>query len=254
MQSHDQLVTDQFGPQALAYVQSTVHSQGEDLEQLKRAFAGRGIGRVLDLGCGGGHASFAVAPYVGQIVASDLSSEMVRAVEAEAAARGLSNVSTRQASAEHLPFDDGSFDAVITRFSAHHWGDMAAGIAEAGRVTRPGGLGVFLDTGSVGPAAFDTFLQAVEVLRDPSHVRNYSEAEWRDALARAGFTVTSVTWRKLRMEFPVWIARIRTPPLHANAILALQNAVGAETRAHFAIGDDGSFDLDILALEAVRGG
>jgi ubiquinone/menaquinone biosynthesis C-methylase UbiE len=250
---HDELVTDQFSPNANAYVTSVVHATGDDLVQLQDAVRGRGLGRMLDLGCGGGHAGFAVAPYVAELVACDLSAAMLQAVMEEAARRGLTNIRTQQASAEQLPFADASFDAVVTRFSAHHWGDMAAGVAEAARVVRPGGLGMFLDTGSPGgAAALDTHLQAIELLRDPSHVRDYAEAEWRAALSEAGFTVTSVTWRKLRMEFSSWVARIRTPPVLADAVRLLQTLAATPVREHFAIEDDGSFLLDTIAIEALR--
>ena len=52
------------------------------------------------------------------------------------------------------------------------------------------------------------------------------------------------------MDFPVWIARMRTPEPNARAIRALQTAASAEVAAHFAIEHDGSFMLDILMIEA----
>ena len=52
------------------------------------------------------------------------------------------------------------------------------------------------------------------------------------------------------MDFPVWIARMRTPEEQMKAIRALQNAASAETKAHFAIEPDGSFMLDVMMIEA----
>jgi hypothetical protein len=99
-------------------------------------------------------------------------------------------------------------------------------------------------------ALLDTHLQAIELLRDHSHVRNYTCAQWLGALARAGFAPEVVrTWR-LRMDFPVWTARMRTPEENVKAIRALQGAASAETKAHFAIEPDGSFLLDVLMIEA----
>ena len=101
-----------------------------------------------------------------------------------------------------------------------------------------------------GQALFDTHLQAVELLRDHSHVRDYTSAQWLDTLGRSGFAVDACrTWR-LRMDFPVWIARMQTPEVNMRAIRALQIAVSAETKAHFAIEPDGSFSLDVLMIEA----
>ena len=96
--------------------------------------------------------------------------------------------------------------------------------------------------------AADTHLQAVELLRDASHVRDYSVAEWRDMLADAGFVVESATMRKLRMTFATWAARTGVPPETAAAIRALQEGASAAVRTHFAIGPDGSFDLDTATL------
>jgi hypothetical protein len=94
----------------------------------------------------------------------------------------------------------------------------------------------------------DTHLQAFEILRDASHIRNYSVGEWLAALYRSGFAVDGITARKLRMDFPVWIARTRTSAAHAGVIRSLQAAAPAFVRDHFAIAEDGGFDLDTATI------
>jgi SAM-dependent methyltransferase len=248
--NQDALVVAQFGPRAAAYVNSVTHSQGEDLKQLAAMMAGQGEARVLDLGCGGGHAAFAAAPHVKEVVAYDLSGDMLGAVAAEATRRGLRNIATRQGAVETLPFGDGEFDVVMTRFSMHHWSDLAAALKEARRVIKAEGRAVFIDTISPGKPALDTFLQAFELFRDPSHVRNYSEAEYRAALAAAGFAVTAITARRMPIAFQPWIERMNTPALQADAIRAVQRQVSAAARRHFAVADDGSFELDAATIAA----
>jgi hypothetical protein len=82
-------------------------------------------------------------------------------------------------------------------------------------------------------------------------VRDYSLGEWTGALEAAGFAVrTQSTWQ-LRMDYPVWIARMRTPDDNARAIRALQAAASADVREHFAIEADGSFMLDIMTTVVV---
>ncbi len=244
------LVAAQFGPRAVAYVNSVTHSQGEDLKQLAAMTADRRAARVLDLGCGGGHAAFAVAPHVKEVVAYDLSRDMLEAVAAEAKRRGLANIATRQGAVEALPFAAGEFDLVMTRFSTHHWSDLGAALDEARRVVKSDGRAVFIDTVSPGKPVLDTFLQAFELFRDPSHVRNYSEAEFRAALAAAGFAVTAVTRRRIQIAFQPWIARMNTPAVQAEAIRSVQRQVSVEARRHFAVADDGSFELDTETIEA----
>jgi SAM-dependent methyltransferase len=248
--AHDALVQTQFGTRAAAYVTSAVHASGDDLRAVAALVAGYPDARVLDLGCGGGHVSFAVAPHVAEAVAYDLSEEMLAAVAAEAPARGLRNVSTLRGAAESLPFDDASFDFVITRFSAHHWYDVKAGLSEARRVLAPNGKAAFVDVVAPPEVALDTFLQSVELLRDPSHVRDYTVDEWRAFLDAAGFTVVRTTPYRLRMQFDTWIARMQTPPVRSDAIRSLQAVASAPIAKHFAIEPDGSFTIDSIAIEA----
>jgi len=249
--SHAKLVAEQFGPRAAAYVNSAVHSQGEDLEALTGIVKGQAKARALDLGCGGGHVSFRVAPHVDEVVAYDLSRDMLNAVAKMATERGLVNIATQQGMAEQLPFPDASFDFVFSRFSAHHWHDFAAALVEARRVLKPSGRAVFMDAFSPGPPLLDTFIQTVEMLRDPSHVRDYSRAEWEDTLRRAGFAPGKFVQWQLRMNFPVWIARMNTPEVRANAIRSLEAEMPGDVVRHFGIEPDGSFMLDTMSLEAL---
>jgi SAM-dependent methyltransferase len=248
--THASLVSDQFGPRAAAYVASTVHAEGEDLEALTKVVVGRGEARALDLGCGGGHVSFRVAPHVAQVTAYDLSENMLAAVAKAAADRGLKNVLTRQGAAERLPFADGTFEFVLSRYSAHHWHDFQAALRGARRVLKSNGRAVFMDVISPGPALLDTYLQAVELLRDPSHLRDYSLAEWVRAVTDAGFAPGIIVQRRVRLDFTSWIARMRTPEVRAQAIRSLQVEMSSEVVKHFEIEADGSFTIDTMSLEA----
>lgn len=249
-QSHERFTAAQFGPRAAAYVASPVHAGGPDLQDLAVLVQARPGGLVLDLGCGGGHVSFTVAPHATEVVAYDLSADMLAAVATVAAERGLGNIVTRQGSVEALPFADASFDLVLTRFSAHHWPSLATALHEARRVIRPDGLAIFMDAVSPGPALLDTHVQAIELLRDPSHVRDYSVEEWRRALSAAGFVPGRLVERRLHLDFQPWIERMCTPPVQVEAIRALQAQATEAVRRHFAIEPDGSFMLDTMSLEA----
>jgi ubiquinone/menaquinone biosynthesis C-methylase UbiE len=248
--AHESRVAAQFGPRANAYVESAVHARGPDLDALEAVVSAARPGRALDLGAGGGHVSYLLARHARSVVAVDLSPEMLAAVRASASARGLDNIETAEGPAEKLPFDAGVFDFVASRYSAHHWRDFRAGLREARRVASPGAHAVFIDAYSPGPALLDTHLQAVELLRDTSHVRDYTMAEWIAALAAAGFALSGVKTFRIRMDYPVWIARMRTPDENARAIRVLQETAANETRSHFEIEADGSFMLDVMAIEA----
>jgi ubiquinone/menaquinone biosynthesis C-methylase UbiE len=250
--THDAAVDRQFSPRAQAYLTSTVHAQGEDLAQLAAIAAAHPNAKVLDLGCGGGHVSFAVAPRVSEVVAYDLSPQMLAVVAGAAAERGLANLRTCQGKAESLPFADGEFDLVLCRFSAHHWQDVPQALREARRVLKPGGAAAFVDVVSPGHPLLDTWMQAIEVLRDTSHVRDYAMSEWLHMLADAGFVTQSTTLRRLPLEFTSWVTRMQTPDVLVQALRNLMSIASEPVRRHFEIQTDGSFTSDSAALVAVN--
>ncbi|GGZ04524.1 class I SAM-dependent methyltransferase [Novosphingobium colocasiae] len=248
--SQHSLADSRFGSVGARYVTSAVHASGADLDRIAaRAAAARPV-RALDLGAGGGHVAYAMAPHAGSVVACDLSAAMLEQVEVEAARRSLGNIETTGAAAEALPFADGAFDMLACRFSTHHWRDAPGGLREARRVLQRGAPATFVDVVAPGPAPADSHLQAVELLRDTSHVRDYSAAQWLTMLEMTGFAVEAMVPSRLRMDFADWTDRMRTSTVNRAAIRALQTDAPREVADHFAIEPDGSFTIDVLLIEA----
>jgi ubiquinone/menaquinone biosynthesis C-methylase UbiE len=249
MKHHDQ-VADAFGSTAAAYLTSPSHASGADLATLAAEIAATPGASVLDLGCGAGHVSFAVAPHARAVTAYDISPQMLATVVATARERGLGNIGTQLGAAEALPFSDAAFDWVVSRFSAHHWHGVPRALAEVRRVLKPGARVLFVDVAGADHPLVDTHLQAVEVLRDGSHVRNYRADEWLALFAGAGFTARIRERWRLPMEFDSWVARMRTPEVRVAAIRSLWSGAPDEVRECFAVQPDGSFMLDVLMVEA----
>ena len=248
--SHNAVVLDQYNTRASAYVNSAVHAAGQDLDLIAQVLANQRGAVALDVGCGGGHLTYRLAPLVSQVVACDLAESMLAAVAEQASLRGLPNIATREAAAESLPFEVATFDVVATRFSAHHWHAFAEGIAEMARVLKPGGLALMSDVVSPGVSLLDTWLQTLELLRDPSHVRDASTAEWDAALAAAGLAIERIEHLRLRLDFATWVARMDTPEPQVTAIRMLQARAASAVKDYFEMEEDSSFTVDTALFVA----
>ncbi len=247
------LAVRQFGDTAANYLVSSVHARGADLDRLEALARRLRPARALDLGCGAGHAAFALARGgVSSLIACDPSEPMLAVVEREAKARGHPVIETRRAAAEQLPFDDAVFELIATRYSAHHWPSVPAAVAEMVRVLRPGGTLVIIDVVAPEAALLDTTLQTLELLRDMSHVRNYRASEWRSMLTLPELTrAVSDSW-KLPLEFDSWVRRIATPARRVEALRTVLDDLPAEARDYFAVAADGSFVSDALWIEVSK--
>ncbi len=245
-----QSVHDQFGRAAARYKTSQVHATGEDLVRIGKLVQQQEQPYALDAGCGAGHASMAIAPYSRRVVALDLTPHMLEQVEQLAAERGFSHIETRQGDVEQIPFGDNSFDLVISRYSAHHWPDPLTALQECARVLKPGGRFILSDTVSPEEPAHDTFLQTFELLRDASHVRDHTLAQWQAMFERNGFRSRVVfTWR-LPLDFQAWTARMATPPARVAMVQHLYENAPEEIRTAFAIQDNYDFALYGALFEA----
>ncbi|HYO89225.1 MAG TPA: methyltransferase domain-containing protein [Candidatus Limnocylindrales bacterium] len=245
-------VRQQFEAAAERYRTSVVHAQGEDLARLVMAAGLTSHERVLDAGCGAGHASMAVAPFAAEVTALDLSEAMLHQVEALADERGLGNVKALRGDIEAVPAGDGAYDCAVSRYSAHHWPNPAAAIRELHRVLKPGGVFVLSDIVSPEAPALDTFLQAIELLRDPSHVRDHTVVQWLALLNDAGFEAEAVFEWRLPLDFEPWIERIGTPEQNATIIRALFAGAPAEVHAEFEWEERGAFVISGALFRGVR--
>jgi ubiquinone/menaquinone biosynthesis C-methylase UbiE len=107
--------------------------------------------------------------------------------------------------AEELPFADASFDVAACRIAAHHFDDVAAAVREMARVVSD--RVVVQDTLFQGEA-----MEEVEKIRDPSHVRRYSEDEWRRFLDDAGLEIDRLEVMSRRMPVDPWLDRAAATP------------------------------------------
>src|SRR5688500_10139605 len=154
-----------WSSRADAYRNAPEQRSGEDLDLIVRW--AEGCETALDVATGGGH------------VARRLREAGVEVVSADPAPGMQPDVICR---AEDLPFADESFDLVVTRIAPHHFEDIASAVAELARVS--GGLVVVEDTEYVSEE-----VEEAEKLRDPTHVRSYSEAQWRGMLEAPGLEI-----------------------------------------------------------------
>jgi SAM-dependent methyltransferase len=242
-------VRRQFGPVAADYATSSVHVSGPDLEAMLAAANLQGDERVLDVAPGAGHTALAFAPRVASVVAVDLTEAMLETGRRLAEEQGISNATFVLGDAEHLPFPDGAFDLVTCRYAAHHFPRPAVAAREWARVLKPGGSILLLDVVSPDDPATDTVLNAAEVLRDPSHVRDHTVGQWVAMLEDAGLAPEDLGRWPLRLQFDSWTARMRTPAPTALQIRALFDAAPASVREILAIEEDGTFTCPVALLK-----
>jgi SAM-dependent methyltransferase len=163
--------------------------------------------RLLDVACGPGLVVCAFAPYVREAIGTDMTPAMLERAHKLAADKDLGNVAWRQGDVYSLPYEDGSFTIVTTRFSCHHFLDPAAVLREMVRVCTPGGRIVVVDDyASEDPAKAAAFNQ-LEKLRDPSHSRALSLTEFKGLFGTVGLPDPDATFYELRGDVPGLLAR-----------------------------------------------
>lgn len=247
-------IQERFGRAAAAYAVSPVHRGGPDLDALIAAAKLSGRERVLDLGCGPGHAAAALAPHAAEVVALDLTLAMVELGRRLAAERGIENLRFERGDAARLPFEAARFERVSSRLSAHHYADPAAVLREVARVLAPGGAFLLVDTVAPDDPAQDSFLNAFELLRDPSHVRDHSVAQWCGMMRAAGLAPEPLGSFTITQEFDAWVERIGTAPGAVVGLRALFDEAPEEVRGAFGIRGHGAYDfrLELALIRATR--
>jgi ubiquinone/menaquinone biosynthesis C-methylase UbiE len=181
------------------------------LERFQKAVGHAPRERLLDVACGPGIVAEALAGQVGQVVGIDATPEMIRLARERFEKAGLGNGRFQVSAAEQLPFGAGAFGQVVTRLSFHHLQDVPAVLKEMRRVLGPGGQLAAADIVSTSDPERAALHNAVEQLRDPSHVHFFSHEELLHLIEAAGFSVAGQeTWEQQR-AFNEWSAIIADP-------------------------------------------
>jgi ubiquinone/menaquinone biosynthesis C-methylase UbiE len=227
MLGHDNRVRDEFTRQVETFSASAAITDAALTQRFVTALGVVAKGSVLDVACGPGILSAAIARSAREVVAFDLTPQMLKEAAQRCAGAGLDNVTFREGNATELPFADAAFDAVVTRLSVHHFDRPARVMSEIFRVLRPGGSFVLADVISSEVPGESELQNAIEILRDPSHVRMLPESELTSLVRDAGFAIESLTsWDRPR-EFEEWMGIVneasRVPPLRA-VVRALASA------------------------------
>lgn len=208
---HLKRVEEEFTKQADTFDRYAAQAGGNVAELMADAIGPAGDGAVLDVACGPGAVTAAVAERASSVTAFDATPAMLEKARQRCAKAGLDNVAFEQGDAAAMPFDDGRFDGVVTRLAIHHFTEPAKILAEISRVLRPGGTLVVADVIASEDTGEAALHNAIEIIRDPSHIRMLPATELTAAVTGAGFDIAAEeTWDKWR-EFEEWMGIANDP-------------------------------------------
>ena len=227
---HIERVEEEFTRQAETFDAYAAKAGGDAVTTMICDAAGvAGAGRVLDVACGPGAVTAALAVRAREAVGLDAVPAMLEQARRRAEEAGLSNLRFEQGRAEALPFDTASFDAVVTRIALHHCVDPALVLAEMFRVLRPGGRAVIVDVVVSEDAEKARLQNALEIVRDPSHVRMLPLSELKASLEGCGFRIDSEAVWDAPREFEQWMGIVNDPQ-RAGPLRVIARALAEEGR------------------------
>jgi len=219
MDDRKRAVQRQFGQRAGAYARSASHRRDADLELLIAHLQAAPSDRALDVATGTGFTAFALRPHVRSVVGADLTRGMLE--EARRLAPSGEGFSWVVGDAEALPFADGTFSIVTCRRAPHHFPHVEASVNEMVRVLAPGGrLGIVDQVPPEEAPGYD-LMEALEVLRDSSHVQALRPSRWRTLLEECRVALTFAEQVESRQTMEAWLELAGADDARRRAIAAM---------------------------------
>jgi SAM-dependent methyltransferase len=186
-----------WSDRAQLYRDSEAHREGEDLDLIVEW--ANGADTALDVATGGGHVARRLREAGIEVVSLDPAPGM----QPDVVSRG-----------EDVPFAADSFDVVACRVAAHHFEDVEKALSEMARVSRDRVI-------VVDNLFLDARAEEADRLRDPSHVRNYTEREWRELFDAVGLRIVELRRLPKPIEVDSWLGRAGTPDDDADQVREL---------------------------------
>lgn len=235
MMNNKEKVIQQFGKNAEKYVTSKVHAKGKDLSMLTEIAKANKGEHLLDIATGGGHVANAMAPLYENVVALDLTKEMLEEARGFIVNNGHTNVSFIQGDAESLSFQNGTFDTISCRIAPHHFPHVNRFVNEVHRTLKKKGLFLLVDNVAPELDEYDQFYNYIEKKRDSSHHRAYKKTEWVSLLEHEGFRIESFTIFKKEFIFEVWCNMMNLPGKEKAELNDYIISCSANVRKYFSV-------------------
>lgn len=196
-----------FSKHAADYAASDSHAHGSDLERLLDLLNPRKDDFALDVATGTGFTAVALAMRLKQVIATDITKEMLSEAERLAEAKKVTNIRFEIAKADKLPYNDKTFDIVSTRRAAHHFDNIRGFLAESFRVLKRGGRLGIVDMSPTQDTK--SFCNTIERLRDKTHLEALSPSDWKSSVEEAGFSINHLETIAERISFESWLYPIK---------------------------------------------
>lgn len=232
MDLREELVQEEFDRQAERWFRRELSAEERKmLEQIAQLAQIRSTDRVLDVACGTGVVSFALASQAREVVGIDISPGMLAKARKIRHRRGIRNVHFVLGQAEHMPFADGEFDLVVCRLAIHHFPQPEKEIREMARVLKVGGRLVISDTVSSEDEREARLHNALERLRDPSHTRMLSQTELTQLIESVGLRVCEAHMQTRDRTYDDWMEVINNPVRVENLKIVMEELARAGVSA-----------------------
>jgi SAM-dependent methyltransferase len=219
LSAHNDVILDQFTRQAVPFSTAPGIRDEEALRRLVDASGAGPADTVLDVACGPGLVVAAFAQVCRHVSGIDLTPAMIDRARTLVTERGLGNVTLTVGDVLPLPYDDGAFSVVVSRFAFDHFPDPGTVLREMVRVCHSGGRVVVADA-APDPAKAAAF-NRMEKLRDPSHARALSLSELTGLFGDAGLGDPAVTHYRLDAELDGLLSRSYPEPGDDEKVRAL---------------------------------
>ena len=146
--------------------------------------------RILDLGTGSGYLSFPIAKNNPgcEVVGLDIVNDALETNRMRADSEGIKNLSFISYDGIDFPFEEKSFDLVVTRYALHHFPDIEHSIGEVSRVLKSGGM-LFISDPCPNECDTERFVDDYMRLKKDGHIKFYTRDEWADICRRQGLMV-----------------------------------------------------------------
>jgi SAM-dependent methyltransferase/glutathione S-transferase len=194
---------------------------------------------ALDVGTGNGHTAIYLAQKGFNVTASDTSAVAIQEA-AKLAAETNVKINFQEHPAEQLPYADNTFGLITCRSAAHHLTAPDVFIREVTRTLKTYGYFILID-GTVPDDHIEAnqWMNTLEKLRDPSHVKFIPPNQWRHWCQYCGLTVTRATMETLKMPDLNWYFNVaNTPPENRKKILEMLAKAPTPVRELFKLGQE----------------